>query len=87
MLGPCLRIEFFYASYKLLIELAEGAMWIWDATEDYHGTTANTLQLHDPENWHRYAKSQPDKGQWTVVSVLPQAVTRSAITQELNTIN
>ena len=77
--------NFFLASYKLLIELAVGTLWAWFAAEDFHGTTANTLQLHQPDNWQQRIKLKPDKGQWTVISVLPKAVTSAAVAQELNT--
>ena len=76
--------NFYYASYKLLIELALGTFWIWLAEEDYHGTTANTLQLLEPENWQKYAKSEPKKAQWTLVETLPKAVTRAAVAHMLN---
>lgn len=53
-------------------------LWVWDAANDYHGTTVNRLQLRKPSKWGRYAKEHPDVAQWTVVSVLPKAVVRAA---------
>ena len=77
--------NFYYASYKLLVELAEGVLWIWDAVQDYHGTTANSLQLKKPDTWERYAAKQPEAAQWTVVMVLPKAVSAAAKAQDINT--
>lgn len=58
----------------MLIELAEGVMWVWDAAEDYHGTTANSLRLRKPGTWQKFAKDDPSVAQCTVASVLPKAV-------------
>ena len=74
--------NFIYASYKLLVELAEGALWVWNAQDDYHGTTANSLKLQKPSSWGKYAEKNPDVAQWTLVSVLPRAVTGAAVSQE-----
>ena len=77
--------NFYYASYKLLIELDEGVLWTWNAVKHYHGTTANSLQLKKPNTWEKYAGKEPDTAQWTVVMVLPKAVTAAAVAQDLNT--
>ena len=53
-------------------------MWVWDAAEDYHGTTANSLRLKKPGTWQKYAKDDPSMAQCTVASVLPKAVTAAA---------
>ena len=76
--------NFFYSSHKLIIELAEGAMWIWDAKTDYHGTSVNALSLNKNTNWQKLAKDDPSAAQWTLVSVFPKAVTNAASKKEAN---
>lgn len=76
--------NFFYASHKLLVELDKGAMWVWKAKDDYHGTTTNTVSLNRATNWSRLAKNDPEAAQWTLVSVFPVAVTSAAARAENN---
>ena len=64
------------------MELEKGVLWVWDAATDYHATTVNRLQLKKPKKWGMYAREDPDAAQWTVVSVLPKAVTRAARSEE-----
>lgn len=75
-----------YFSHKLIIELAKGSLWLWEAKEDYHGTTVNSMALthRDIESWSALAKNDPDAAQWTLVSVLPQSVTFAAAKAEAN---
>ena len=79
--------NFFYSSHKLIIELAEGAMWIWDAAKDCHGTSANSVSLRGETNWLRLARGDPDAAQWTLVSVFPKAVTNAAEKKSANEIS
>ena len=53
---------------------------------DYHGTSVNGLSLKhkDIKNWGTVAKNDPDSAQWTVVSVIPNAVARAAAKMEMN---
>ena len=76
-----------YFSHKLVIELAKGSLWLWEAEEDYHGTTVNSMALTNSniENWSALAKNDPDAAQWTLVSVLPQSVAFAAVKAEANT--
>ena len=70
--------NFFYSSHKLILELAEGATWFWDAQKDYHGTSVNSVSLHKGINWPKLARDDPDAAQWTLVSVFPRAVVNAA---------
>lgn len=75
-----------YYSHRLLVELAEGAMWIWKAKEDYHGTTVNLFALEHSErkNWANLARDNVQTAQWTMVSVLPSALVNAAEKSEVN---
>ena len=73
-----LESNFFYSSHKLILELAEGATWFWDAQKDYHGTSVNSVSLRKGVNWPRLARDDPDAAQWTLVSVFPRAVVNAA---------
>ena len=78
--------NFFYSSHKLIVELAEGAMWGWDAQRDHHGTSVNSVSLRKGVNWPRLARDDPDAAQWTLVSVFPKAVTNAARKKAANEI-
>ena len=77
-----MEANFCYVSHKLLIELAEGAMWFWNATEDYHGTSVSSCALEKKVNWAKRAREDPDAAQWTLVSVFPIALTNAAKRKE-----
>ena len=76
--------NFCYVSHKLLIELAQGTMWVWDATRDHHGTSVNTISLEKKVNWAKRARDDPDAAQWTLVSVFPVALVKAAEKKEAN---
>ena len=80
--------NFVYYSHRLLVELAEGAMWIWKAMEDYHGTSVNSLALkyRDLRNWSNCASINVQAAQWTMVLVLSTALMNAAAKSELNAI-
>ena len=78
--------NFFYSSHKLILELAEGAIWFWDAQRDYHGTSVNSVSLRKGVNWPKLAHDDPDAAQWTLVSVFPRAVVNAARKKAANEI-
>ena len=80
--------NFVYYSHRLLVELAEGAMWIWKAMEDYHGTTVNSVALKNrkTQNWSNLARNNTNTAQWTMVSVLTTALMNAASKWEINAI-
>ena len=79
--------NFFYSSHKLILELAEGATWFWDAQKDYHGTSVNSVSLRKGINWPKLARDDPDAAQWTLVSVFPRAVINAAGKKVVNEIH
>ena len=82
-----LESNFFYSSHKLILELAEGATWFWDAQKDYHGMSVNSVSLRKGVNWPRLARDDPDAAQWTLVSVFPRAVINAAGKKVVNEIH
>lgn len=76
--------NFCYNSHKLIIELVQGALWIWDAKRDCHGTSVNKLSLEKEVNWAKKAKEDPDSAQWTLASVFPVALTSAAAKKAAN---
>ena len=77
-----------YYSHGLRVELAQGALWLWKAGEDYHGTTVNSFALDyiDVKNWAKLARDNVQAAQSTMVSVLPNALTNAAVKSEVNAI-
>ena len=68
-------------SHRLLVELETDARWLWHAADDYHGTT--TGDITNPEKLTvGYIKHNIENGQWTRVSVLPNAVLSASLNSE-----
>jgi len=57
-----------------VVELAENTFWFWNAPKDEHGTTMNDLALRHPKSYKGYISTEPDRAQWTRVSVMTHAV-------------
>lgn len=55
------------------MELAENALWFWNARADKHGTTMNDVALHHPKSY-KSVTSDSERAQWTQVSVMTHAV-------------
>ncbi|KAF7426598.1 hypothetical protein PC9H_008967 [Pleurotus ostreatus] len=71
---PRSESNFVWGDHKLIVELAEGARWIWRASQDRHGSTANSVALSNPDNWRTMCKKDPEACQWTRVSTIPRRV-------------
>ncbi|KDQ51003.1 hypothetical protein JAAARDRAFT_199548 [Jaapia argillacea MUCL 33604] len=70
--------NFVYPGFRVIVELAEDAHWIWHADVNDHGTTANALAVQNPQHWKQYATLDSD-AQWTLVSTIPSAVADAAV--------
>jgi hypothetical protein len=66
--------NFAYISHRLLVELETDTRWVWNATEDYHGTTSGDFPKECPEMTLGFIKHNLMSAQWTRVSVIPQSV-------------
>ena len=66
--------NFVWASHSLVVEMAENVFWFWNAPVDKHGTTMNNLALKHPDSYKSYITKEPDRAQWTRVSVMTHAV-------------
>ncbi|KAJ8701951.1 hypothetical protein PTI98_000701 [Pleurotus ostreatus] len=71
---PRSESNFVWGDHKLIVELAEGARWIWRASRDRHGSTANSVALSNPNNWRTMCEKDPEACQWTRVSTIPRRV-------------
>jgi hypothetical protein len=54
--------------------MAENVFWFWNAPKDKHGTTMNDLALKHPQSYKSYITREPERAQWTRVSVMTHAV-------------
>jgi hypothetical protein len=54
--------------------MVENTFWFWNAPEDKHGTTMNDLALKHPNSYKSYITKDPERAQWTRVSVMTHAV-------------
>lgn len=54
--------------------MAQNTLWFWNAPNDEHGTTMNDLALKHPDSYRAYIAQEPERAQWTRVSVMTQAV-------------
>lgn len=72
--------NFVWGSHRLLVEMHNNQYWFWNAPEDHHGTTMNSLALKYPKKYKNFMKTDGYKhwAQWTRVSVLPSAVVSAA---------
>ena len=72
--------NFVWGSHRLLVEMHDNQHWFWNAPEDYHGTTMNSLSLKRPTNYKNYMKNDEYKNwaQWTRVNVMPSSVVAAA---------
>jgi hypothetical protein len=66
--------NFVWTSHGLVVEMAENVFWFWNAPEDSHGTTMNDLALKHPRSYKTYVATEPERAQWTRVSVMTHAV-------------
>ncbi|KAF9487091.1 hypothetical protein BDN71DRAFT_1437104 [Pleurotus eryngii] len=57
---PRSESNFVWEDHKLIVELAEGAHWIWRASRDRHGSTANSVALSNPNNWRTMCEKNPE---------------------------
>ena len=62
-----------------MVELADQAYWFWDAPNDIHGSTMNSLALGHPESYKSYINSAEgqDRAQWTRALTMPHAVVQA----------
>jgi hypothetical protein len=69
-----------WTSHNLVVELDNKTFWFWNAPEDAHGTTQNSLALTNPERYQTLLNNPEymDKAQWTRVFVMPRAVVAAA---------
>jgi hypothetical protein len=75
--------NFVWTSHNLIVELDHMAYWFWNAPEDAHGTTQNSMALKHPLRYSGFIldPQYKDKAQWTRVFVIPTAVA-AATTRE-----
>jgi hypothetical protein len=74
--------NFVWCSHSLVLELAENAIWFWDAPADKHGTTMNSLALHHPKSYKSFITKEPERAQWTRACVMTHAVMAADRRQE-----
>jgi hypothetical protein len=67
--------NFFFARFKLILEMAQGLNWFWDGKTCEHGTTPCDVHLHSEVKFTaKYIRTHADKLQWTRVFTIPKAV-------------
>ncbi|KAH9841995.1 uncharacterized protein C8Q71DRAFT_854353 [Rhodofomes roseus] len=62
--------NFFYADYKLILQMAADTHWMWDAPQTYHGTSLGRLCCANPKSWKTFAKKHAAAGQWSRANVI-----------------
>jgi hypothetical protein len=69
-----------WTSHNLVVELNDKTFWFWDAPQDAHGTTQNSLALLNPERYQTLLNDPKymHKAQWTRVFVMPHSVVAAA---------
>ncbi|TFY51137.1 hypothetical protein EVG20_g11148, partial [Dentipellis fragilis] len=73
--------NFFYADFKLILQVATNTHWMWHAAETYHGTTLGRLCAKNPSSWKSFAKKNADLGQWSRANVITHSQVTSAASQ------
>ncbi|GLB45607.1 hypothetical protein LshimejAT787_2400650 [Lyophyllum shimeji] len=74
--------NFVFHSHGVVVEMAEGMYWFWNAPKDFHGTTINEVALQRPKTYQKYMSTAPNRAQWTRATVLTSAVVAAAKRRE-----
>ena len=71
--------NFVWTSHSLIVELNHHSWWFWNAPEDEHGTTMNSLALKHPDSYKSYMTNEDakERAQWTRAFVIPRAVSKA----------
>jgi hypothetical protein len=70
--------NFFFARFKLILEMAGGLNWFWDGKTCEHGTTPGDIHLRSRTNFTaKFIRDNADDLQWTRVYTLPKSVGRA----------
>ncbi|THH29402.1 hypothetical protein EUX98_g4777 [Antrodiella citrinella] len=66
--------NFFYSDFKVIVQFADNAHWVWNARDHFHGTSLSRLASRSPSAWKTYCKKDPLSGQWSRANVITHAV-------------
>lgn len=75
-----LTSNFFFADYKLILELSEDCLWSWHPSKTVHGTTLSIPVCAHPREWKTLVERPAllETGQVTAAFVITKAAISAA---------